>query len=97
MQQAASAAVAHQAAFDQVRTELMDLQQRASTAEARASELRTELDRAHLVAAEQRNAAGQAREDAANLRGRLAAFESVATSPASPKAGQAKPRGRGAS
>ncbi|EGD18501.1 hypothetical protein XGA_2888, partial [Xanthomonas hortorum ATCC 19865] len=60
MQQAASAAVAHQAAFDQVRTELMDLQQRASTAEARASELRTELDRAHLVAAEQRNAAGQA-------------------------------------
>ncbi|MFB9038024.1 DNA-binding protein [Xanthomonas arboricola] len=97
MQQAASAAVAHQAAFDQVRTELMDLQQRASTAEARASELRTELDRAHLVAAEQRNAAGQAREDAANLRGRLAAFESVATSPTSPKAGQAKPRGRGAS
>ncbi|MFA1749755.1 MULTISPECIES: hypothetical protein [Xanthomonas] len=76
MQQANSAAVAHQAAFDQVRTEL---------------------DRAHLVAAEQRNAAGQARENAANLRGRLAAFESVATSPALPKAGQAKPRGRGAS
>ncbi|PPV00855.1 hypothetical protein XvhCFBP2543_20120 [Xanthomonas vasicola] len=45
----------------------------------------------------QRNAAGQARDEAANLRGRLAAFESVTTSPASPKAGQAKPRGRGSS
>jgi len=62
MQQAVTAAATHQAAIDQVRTELVDLQHRASTAEARASELRTELDRAHLVAAEQRSAAGQARE-----------------------------------
>ncbi|MBD1478224.1 KfrA protein [Xanthomonas citri pv. citri] len=92
LQQAVTAAATHQAALDQVRTALVDLQQRASTAEARASELRTELDRAHLVAAEQRNAAGQARE-AANLRGRLAAFESVA---ASPKAGQARPGRAGA-
>ncbi|RNK60802.1 KfrA protein, partial [Xanthomonas vasicola pv. vasculorum] len=43
MQQAVTASAAHKAAIDQVRTELVDLQQRASTAEARASELRTEL------------------------------------------------------
>ncbi|KAB0529672.1 hypothetical protein F7R02_21860 [Xanthomonas cissicola] len=74
-----------------MRTALVDLQQRASTAEARASELRTELDRAHLVAAEQRNAAGQAREDAATLRGRLAAFEG----PPPAKTNPGKPRGKG--
>ncbi|MFL8078252.1 DNA-binding protein [Xanthomonas vasicola] len=95
MQQAVTASAAHKAAIDQVRTELVDLQQRASTAEARASELRTELDRAHLVAAEQRSAAGQAREDAATLRGRLAALEGMATSPASTKTTPNKPRGKG--
>ncbi|MGY4883575.1 UNVERIFIED_CONTAM: DNA-binding protein [Xanthomonas citri pv. eucalyptorum] len=94
MQQAVTAAATHQAAIDQVHTELVDLQQRASTAEARASELRTELDRAHLVAAEQRSAAGQAREDAATLRGRLAAFEGMATSPVPAKATPGKPRGK---
>ncbi|MCC8533910.1 DNA-binding protein [Xanthomonas phaseoli] len=96
MQQAVTAAAAHQAAIDQVRADLMDLQLRASTAEARTSELRTELDRAHLVAAEQRSAAGQAREDAATLRGRLAAFEGMATSPTSATTNPGKPRGKGA-
>jgi chromosome segregation ATPase len=95
LQQAVTAAATHQAALDQVRTALVDLQQRASTAEARASELRTELDRAHLVAAEQRNAAGQAREEAATLRGRLAAFEGMATSPTPAKTNPGKPRGKG--
>ncbi|MDS0837664.1 DNA-binding protein [Xanthomonas citri] len=95
LQQAVTASATHQAAIDQVRTELVDLQQRASTAEARASELRTELDRAHLVAAEQRNAAGQAREEAATLRGRLAVFEGMATSPTPAKTNPGKPRGKG--
>ncbi|UNU01223.1 DNA-binding protein [Xanthomonas translucens] len=93
VQQAATAAAAHQIAIDQVRTELVDLQQRASTAEARAGELRTELDRAHQEALQARMEAAEAREDAATLRGRLAAFESVA---ASPQAAPGKPRGKGA-
>ncbi|MBD4618713.1 hypothetical protein GUG42_12635 [Xanthomonas citri pv. citri] len=50
------------------------------------------MDRAHLVAAEQRNAAGQAREEAATLRGRLAAFEGMATSPTPAKTNPGKPR-----
>lgn len=47
--------------------------EQAHTAEARAAELRTELDRAHHESAQARQALAEAREEAATLRGRLEA------------------------
>lgn len=60
-----------------IREKLNVAQVQATTAEARAGELRTELDYAHEEARQARAEAAQAREEAAVLRGRLEALESV--------------------
>ena len=54
-------------------------QVRAENAEARVSELRLELDRANAEREKAIEAASQAREEAATLRGRIEALESVMT------------------
>jgi len=58
---------------------LIATQVRAENAEARVSELRLELDRANAEREKAIEAASQAREEAATLRGRIEALESVMT------------------